>query len=502
MATVLDYQKRTARSIGDETARGFAWLALVTVIGKAVAIGGQIVLAWLLTPEDFGLIALAYSVSTLANILLLAGQREVLVHRQASFQKWANPSFWMSLVCGVSASLLMLTMAVPAAGVYGRWEVVPLLAILALWSPLATAAIVPSAKLQSQMRFRLVALISLAYALGQMALTIMFAWIGFGVYSFVLPWPIMGAARLAVLLVVAPTPLRWSPEIRRWKYIAGHSLLVLGGRASATAVSQWDYMALGIFYTSEVVGYYYFAFNLSMQTLLLLATSLDSVLFPSLSKLKDEPLRQRQGFVSAARALALVGVPLCFLQAALAQPVMRLAFSDRWESSVPVVQILSVAMAFRLLSGPSQSLLMAQGRFRGYMTLNILGLGTFVVLVTLAAQRASAATAPVAVAAAAGFYFICEGPVSLALATRGISRIWKNVADVFAVPTACAAIAVLPAVGLARIFFGQAHELLQLLVISLITALLYLPAVRVFAPEPWAALSARIHSLWTRGGDR
>src|SRR5687768_3960266 len=123
-------------SLGRRTLGGFVWATANTVVSKLLGLLGQIVLAKLLLPEDFGLVAMALTVAAFVNIVRDAGLQQVLVHRGSEFPRWAGPAAWMSGTLGVGAMLVMAAAAPLAAWFYQRPELSPLILLLAIGSPL------------------------------------------------------------------------------------------------------------------------------------------------------------------------------------------------------------------------------------------------------------------------------------------------------------------------------------------------------------------------------
>jgi PST family polysaccharide transporter len=243
------------------------------------------------------------------------------------------------------------------------------------------------------------------------------------------------------------------------------------------------------------VGVYYFAFNLSLQTAMLLALNLDAVLMPVLSKLKDDVPRQRDAFLSAARAVALVGVPVCFLQAAVAGPAIRLVFDPKWYGAVHVLQVLSVGMALRVVTHPAQTLMRAQGRFATLTWLNAIGAIAFVAVTAVAAAGASDATAAAWVALAVAGFFAVEGPGYALAAIRPAGGTWRDVTGIYAVPLGLAAAAaaagwlvgrLLPAAG------GRGVAAVQMAVVGGTFAAVYVAGVWLIAPPALHDLLGRL----------
>lgn len=487
--------------VGAAAARGFAWMAGQTALGKLIALLGQIVLARLLLRDEWGLIGMAYTVSEMANLIQKTGQREILIQRHRRFDRWVSVAFWMSLAAGILNAGVMAAAAPLAAWAYGRRELLGLVLVLATWPPLSALSTVPLARLQLQMRFRAIATIYTATGALMMGLTILFAALGCHAYSFVLPWPIIGVIRTALMWWLAPQRIKLSPQLRRWKYLFGTSAAVFIGRASMAVISQADYMMLGLFYAdNRVVGTYYFAFSLSMQTMLLLATNLESVLFPVLSRVTD-PQRQRAAYLLAAQILAVLAIPVCLLQAGASDSILRTIFKPEWHSAMWPLAILSIGMAFRAVGSPSQSLIQAQGRFRAFMLLNLMGAAAFVSMVAIGAAAGKHwLGGQVTVAIAAAIYFAIEGPIDLYVAIRPAGGNWRDVWHVHAMPLLLSVIAV--AIGCGAAMFiparGAIYQWGRLLTIFAVGGGIYLLGLRQLAPEVWNALLARIRSLRNR----
>ena len=113
-----------------------AWLGAQTLLIKSVNMLGNLVLAWLLAPDIFGVVGMAYTVTTFVDLIQQAGVNQVLIHRHTSYRTWLNPAFWMSMATGLLASVVVLVGAPLAATVYGEPKLIGLLSVLALAPPI------------------------------------------------------------------------------------------------------------------------------------------------------------------------------------------------------------------------------------------------------------------------------------------------------------------------------------------------------------------------------
>src|SRR5258706_10039800 len=284
-----------------------------TVGSKFVGMAGQVVLAWLLMPADLGLWAKASIVMGFSGLIQQAGLRETLIHRQRTYHLWANTAFWMSVGLGLLGAVVTAAAAWPAAHFFHEPRLVGLLLLLAATAPLMSLDTVAEAKLQNQMRFGLLAGVNWSIAVAQLALTVLFASIlpaQYKAYSFVLPRPVIALSRLAILWSAARPPVKWDPSIRRWKFMLSDSATLFLSNLFLMLQWQGDYIVLGRLFVDEaILGVYFLAFNLSIQTMQLFTGNLTGVLFPAPSKLLCEPNQQMRALLDAPRLLALVAGP-------------------------------------------------------------------------------------------------------------------------------------------------------------------------------------------------
>jgi O-antigen/teichoic acid export membrane protein len=426
---------RAGASLGQKTVAGFLYLTGAAIVTRLAIAPGQIVLAWILAPEDFGRVGLALTFSTTAGVLQQTGLHEMLIQRQARFHLWASAACGLSIALGLIAGILIAAAAPVAASLCESPQLARLMLVLALAAPLRALSVVPLTQLHIQLRFRAVALATLAESLGAIVLSVFFALLGLGAYSLVLPQPIIAAFLAVYLWQTAGAKVRWRPETRRWRHMWGDSSLVIGTSLLWTSILQSDYLILGLLHPTAVVGIYYFAFNLATQTGVLLAYNYRRALFPVMGQLQSEPMRQTQAFFRATRLLSLITVPVCLLQAILAAPIIRLLFAEKWWPAIPVFQILSIGMVPLAAIHPAYAIMQAQRRFAFLFRWSFLSALAFVALVTPGAWFGGATGVAVAVAA----FYVLMGPPTLYLAGRSGGGTWVEVWHIYYAPV-CGAV--------------------------------------------------------------
>lgn len=461
---------------------------------KVVTLGCQLVLAWILLPADFGLVALAYSVTAFTAVIQRNGLREILIQRATRFSEYANSAFWLSLVIGLIVALLTLGAAPVAAHVYGQSDLLGILSVLALGQVLLALQSVPGAKLQIDLRFRELSLVNLFEGIATGLLTVVFALTGWKAYSIVLPIPLV---QLASLLI----QMRWTqfrPQMGYawplWREMIGGSSLLLGAGLLYAFNMQGANIVLGLFHGPVVVGIFFFAYNLCNQITNLLTNNLYSVLLPTLSNLQDDVPRQTQAFLRVATLVNLVGMLVCFLLAAVADPLVCAVYGHKWRAAIPSMQVLSLGMTFSISFALSINLMTAQGLFGKLLRFNIFRAIGFIALVAIGAKIGGA----LAVSWATAIFMLIFGPAITYIAIRPGGGGWKDIVDGHARPFLIGALSSGIAVGLAQLIPGNPDRTLlwiKVAVIGTLTTVFWLILCRLILPGCWREIHNHMKRL-------
>ena len=460
------------------------------VVSRAAALLSQLVLAALLLPADFGLISLTYTVTVIASTLMNVGIDEVLLQRQRAMQLWLGPAFWITLSLAVVAGVLVVLVSPLAAGMYKAPELVGLLAVLALAMPLQALASVPAMIMRARLQFGVVAVYGSLEIVVQAVFTVGLAWAGFGAYSFVIPVPILAVVRAIVWWRLASVTTRLRPQRRRWKYVMGNTTISAVTRIITNVINQGDYLVLGLLATQDAVGIYYFGFRLACQPLWVLASNFSGVLFPVLVQLKSDPARQGVAALKAATLLSFCVMPLALLQAVVAGLLVGSHFGQKWAASIPIIQLLSVGLAFDAVSWIAGALLSARGEFLTTLRFLLVQAPVFFVLVAAGAALDQA----IGVAYAVCLYYALTQPVFVYSVYRRVGVTARQVASIYLWPTGCAVAAVGAGLAISKLPLFDAHLLIRAAVICAVAGPAYAALVRWCAPDVWRELSSRISS--------
>jgi O-antigen/teichoic acid export membrane protein len=306
------------------------WAALAQVAKIASQLTSITVLARLLTPADYGLLAIATVFTNFAFIFKDLGTASAIIQRREMEESSTVSVFWFNLLLGLLIFIGLTSISPWVAGFYRIDALVPVLCLLALAFPLASSGIVHQALMERNSKFREIALIEGCAVTVGLAVAIFCAFAGFGVYSLVLQ--LLTATILQSLGCWWRSP--WRPRGRpSWAGLAG----VLGFSGNVTAFQFVNYFArnadafvIGRLLGATVLGMYSLAYRVMLFPVQNMSYVAARALLPVLSTLHREGKPLAPAYVKSISVIAFIAAPLMAGVFALRVPFVAAVFGARW----------------------------------------------------------------------------------------------------------------------------------------------------------------------------
>jgi teichuronic acid exporter len=345
-----------------KTVSALSWSFVQEFAQRGLQFGIGVALARLLSPEEFGVVALITVFIVIAQVLVDSGFGSALVQRKDITREDESSVFYFNIALGILLGALLCLAAPAVATFYEIPELSPLLRVLSIILVLNAFAVVQSALMVRRLDFRRQAIISIASTIASGTVGIVMAWRGFGVWSLVAQQIANSATRSGMYWILNTWQPVWTFQ---WKSL--RSLLRFGSGMTAsvllnTAFENLYPLVIGKLFPAAQLGLYNRAQTLQAVASQTLSTAANRVTFPVFSRLQDDPVRLRNGLRRAMRTMVFVQFPMMIGLAAVAEPVVLLLLTDKWAGAIPFLQVLCFVGLFHPIHMLNVNILMASGR--------------------------------------------------------------------------------------------------------------------------------------------
>lgn len=332
-----DYQEITKRAT-----HSMGWNYLSFGASKAVNLITLSILAHLLAPDSFGLVALAVLTMDYLTVLSDLGLGAALIQRRQNVEQAAGTAFILNVSANGVLTLLLIAISPLIASFFHEPRVIPVLSALSFTLLLNSAGSVHNVLLQRQLEFKKKLVPDLGASLVKAILSIGMALAGFGVWSLVAGQLVAAAVTTILLWAVIPwrPNLAWQPALAKELFRYGVS--IMGSNALSAWEDSFDYLIIGRFYNTTALGVYTIAYRLPETLVITTLWIMTSVLFPTFSALQDAREQLRQSFLLTVRYVELLVTPICLGMIIAADPIIRVAFGEQWIGAVPILRVLAL----------------------------------------------------------------------------------------------------------------------------------------------------------------
>jgi PST family polysaccharide transporter len=328
----------------------------------ALQLVSTVLLARLLVPADFGLLAMVLAIVGLADLVREFGLSGAIVRlRDIDDRMWAAIHRF-SLVLGVVAGGLAAASAPLVAALYGEPRLVGLTLALAPLVLVNSVAMPLQAALQRDLRFGAMAVVEVVAAAAGVLAAVVGALLGAGYWSLVLLPGVTAVVRLELLLVIRRPPLRHPRPWRDLRPVLGTGGSIFGVELLNYAARNLDNVLVGRALGPAVLGVYTRAYALLMLPISQLNGPLARVGLPVLSRLRDDEDAYRRYVRAAMLVVAYAAIPVFAIAAGLAGPLVVVLLGDAWTAAAPIFALLAIAGVAQALGNVSGWLYVSLGR--------------------------------------------------------------------------------------------------------------------------------------------
>jgi len=350
------------QSLTETTLNNGAWQSTTVIFQGVIQIIVIAIMARLLSPSDFGLIAIANLVIGFAAMFTRFGLSKAIVQKKNLTEVDIRVAFTVSLAMAMLLTALLYIFAPIIARFFRNPEAIPIIQALSISFVFSNLGITSKALLTRKLAFKkLFWVATWTYTFGYALVGIVLILKGYGVWALVYASLATKLVESAVLLILQPHPKR--PSFQRKEL---EELIHFGGGVTLSALFKYignngDYFVIGRWLGPMALGIYQQAFNILVIFARYLGNVLESVLFATVSLIQDEQERLTRAYTRSLSLINLILLPLSIVMIILAPEIIIVYLGEQWTEAIMPMQILLVGLTFRSQSRISDAFAHAVG---------------------------------------------------------------------------------------------------------------------------------------------
>lgn len=349
------------------------WVAAAQAARVLSQLASMAVLARLLPPDAYGLMAMAMTVTNLAYLFRDLGISTTIIRQRQLSDALKSTLYWLNLGLALAIAVLLAALALPLALAYREPRLAAIVAVLALAFPLSALGVVQQAMLERDAHFRRLARIEAVSAVAGLAVAVGLALMGAAVWSLVLQMLVAsGVGALQARLAV-----RWRPR-RLFDLVELRALFGFGAHFSLFQFVVYlernaDGMIIGRLLSPAALGLYSMAYKVMLFPLQNITGVAMRALLPAMSRRQDSRAALADLYLRATRTIAMLTAPLMAGLFMLREPFVLLVFGPRWIAVAGLLKWLAAVGFIQSLTASTGAVFVALGRARLLLLLGVFG---------------------------------------------------------------------------------------------------------------------------------
>ena len=362
----------STESLKQKTTKGIFWSTIERFSNQGMSFLFSVILARMLDPSDFGIIAMITIFFAVAQSFVDSGFSNALVRKTDRREEDLSTCFYFNIGVGIMAYIVLFLIAPLVASFYNQPILSPIIRITGLGVVLNSLCVVQQALFTIKIDFKSQAKVTLSATIISGIVGVILAYQGYGVWALVWQGVVMTSARMALLWLMS----KWRPTTgfskSSFNYLFGYGSKLLASGLLDTIYNNIYPIVIGKFYTPTQLGNYSRALSFAQLPSSNITSILQRVTFPVLSTIQDDIPRLQANYRRLLKLSAFIIFPLMMGLAAVAFPMIRLILTPKWEGCSLYLQIICFALMWYPIHAINLNLLQVKGRSDLFLRLEII----------------------------------------------------------------------------------------------------------------------------------
>lgn len=373
------------QTLKQATTKGLFWSSVERFSNQGVQFVFSIILARLLSPSDYGIIAMVTIFFAVAQSFVDSGFSNALVRKTDRVEEDLSTCFYFNIGVGIIAYIVLFLIAPLVANFYNQPILSPIIRITGLGVILNSLCVVQQALFTIKIDFKSQAKITLSATVISGIVGILLAYQGYGIWALVWQGVASSIVRMGLLWLMS----KWRPRTgfskSSFNYLFGYGSKLLASGLLDTIYNNIYPIVIGKFYNPAQLGNYSRALGWAQLPSANITSILQRVTFPVLSAIQDDTLRLQNSYRRLLKLSAFIVFPLMMGLAAIASPLIRVILTAKWDGCVLYLQILCFALMLYPIHAINLNLLQVKGRSDIFLRLEIIKkiIGVVILIITI-----------------------------------------------------------------------------------------------------------------------
>ncbi len=349
-------------SVKQQAAKGMMWNAIERFSTQGIHFVLTIILARLLSPADYGLVAMLTIFMAVAQTLIDSGFSNALIQKKNRTETDYNTMFYFNIAISFLIYLLLFVSAPWIADFYNQPELVKVTRVYFIYLITNSFGTIQMTRFTIMLDFKKLAYASLISVIVGGCIGVAMAYCGYGVWALVSQAILGNVIWVIIMWILA----KWCPgrdiSLKSFRSLFSFGSKYMLSNLLHTVYTNMYSLVIGKFFNSSTLGYFNRAYTLGQFPVQNFGNVVQKVLYPIQCRYQDDNERFNQIFVTYLRMSSFILFPLMIGFAALATPVISLLLTEKWLPMVPLLQIICVALMWFPIMQANVSVLDAKGR--------------------------------------------------------------------------------------------------------------------------------------------
>lgn len=364
--------------------KGFAWTAIERFSIQFVQFILGIIIARLITPAEYGVLGILMVFINISQVFIDSGLGSALIYYNNSKKEDVQTTFTFNL--GISSILfIILYFSSPYLETFFHLEqLAKYMQVSALVLFTNSLIVVPTALLKIRLDFQSLAISNLTSTVLSGIIGVVMAYLGYGVWALI--GQLLSKSFLQFILLFIQC--KWIPRLsfhkESFRRLYNYGIKIFSASCITKLIEEGTTFFIGKVLAPFSLGIYTRSNQFASLPATSLGTIVSSVLFPSLSALKNDKSKFNQIYINAIKYQGLLSIPLFLWLAMVCEPMIRLLLTEKWIAVVPVLQILSIGRILFPIANITEQALNAKGRSDLFLKQQMIKMGTKCIFILIA----------------------------------------------------------------------------------------------------------------------